>query len=56
MTSESVTLGSSVRYFEIPGVPKAHVRALEVAGEGLDQVVPVADLPRMQMLQSGSSG
>jgi hypothetical protein len=31
---------------EIPGVPRAHVRALEVAGEGLDQVVPVGDLPR----------
>jgi hypothetical protein len=24
---------------EIPGVPRTHVRALEVAGEGLDQVV-----------------
>jgi hypothetical protein len=35
---------------EIPGVPRAHVRALEVAGEGLDQVVPVGDLPRRQML------
>jgi hypothetical protein len=41
---------------EIPGVPRAHVRALEVAGEGLDQVVPVGDLPRRQMLQPGSSG
>jgi hypothetical protein len=40
----------------IPGVPRAHVRALEVAGEGLDQVVPVGDLPRRQMLQPGSSG
>jgi hypothetical protein len=29
---------------EIPGVPKVHVRALEVAGEGLDQVVLVGDL------------
>jgi hypothetical protein len=36
---------------EILGVPRAHVRALEVAGEGLDQVVPVGDLPRRQMLQ-----
>jgi hypothetical protein len=35
---------------EIPGVPRAHVRALEVADEGLDQVVPVGDLPRRQML------
>jgi hypothetical protein len=41
---------------KIPGVPRAHVRALEVAGEGLDQVVPVGDLPRRQMLQPGSSG
>jgi hypothetical protein len=32
------------------------VRALEVAGKGLDQVVPVGDLPRRQMLQLGSSG
>jgi hypothetical protein len=32
------------------------VRALEVAGEGLDQVVPVGDLPRRQVLQPGSSG
>jgi hypothetical protein len=41
---------------EIPGVPRAHVRALEVAGEGLDQVIPVGDLPRRQVLQPGSSG
>jgi hypothetical protein len=33
-----------------------HVRALEVAGEGLDQVVPVGDLPRRKVLQPGSSG
>jgi hypothetical protein len=39
---------------EIPGVPKAHVCALEVAGEGFDQVVPVGDLRRGQMLQPGS--
>jgi hypothetical protein len=32
------------------------IRALEVAGEGLDQVVPVGDLPRRQVLQPGSSG
>ena len=31
---------------EIPGVPRAHVRALEVAGKGLDQVIPVRDLPQ----------
>jgi hypothetical protein len=41
---------------EILGVPWAHVRALEVAGEGLDQVVPVGDLPQRQVLQPGSSG
>jgi hypothetical protein len=34
----------------------AHVRALEIAGEGLDQVVPVGDLPRRQVLQPGASG
>jgi hypothetical protein len=41
---------------EIPRVPRVHVRALEVAGEGLDQVVPVGDLPQRQVLQPGSSG
>jgi hypothetical protein len=41
---------------EIPGIPRAHVCALEVAGEGFDQVVPVGDLRRGQMLQPGSSG
>jgi hypothetical protein len=67
MTSESVMLGSSVpdvvpkgfsrllaAASEIPGVPRAHVCALEVAGEGFDQVVPVGDLRRGQMLQLGS--
>jgi DNA-directed RNA polymerase subunit H (RpoH/RPB5) len=33
-----------------------HVRALEIAGEGLDQVVPVGDLPRRQVLQPSASG
>jgi hypothetical protein len=33
-----------------------HVCALEVAGEGLDQVVPVGDLPRRQVFQPGASG
>jgi hypothetical protein len=41
---------------EILGVPRAHVRALKVAGEGLNQVVPVGDLPQRQVLQPGSSG
>jgi hypothetical protein len=41
---------------EIPRVPRAHVRALEVSGEGFDQIVPVGDLRRRQMLQPGSGG
>jgi hypothetical protein len=41
---------------EIPGVPRAHIRALEVSSEGFDQVIPVGDLRRRQMLQPGSSG
>jgi hypothetical protein len=41
---------------EVPGVFRAHVRALKIAGEGLDQVVPVGDLPRRQVLQPGASG
>jgi hypothetical protein len=41
---------------EILGVPRAHVRALEVSSESLDQVVPVGDLRRRQMLQPGSGG
>jgi hypothetical protein len=41
---------------EIPRVPRAHVRALEVSSEGYDQIVPVGDLRRRQMLQPGSGG
>jgi hypothetical protein len=41
---------------EIPGVPRAHVRTLEISSEGLDQVVPVRDLRRRQMLQLGPGG
>jgi hypothetical protein len=33
-----------------------HICALEVAGEGFDQVVPVEDLRKRQMLQLGSGG
>jgi hypothetical protein len=33
-----------------------HVCSLEVVGEGFDQVVPVGDLRRRQMLQPGSGG
>jgi hypothetical protein len=35
---------------EIPGVPRAHVCALKVSSEGFDQIVPVGDLRRRQML------
>jgi hypothetical protein len=41
---------------EILRVPRAHVCALEVSSESLDQVVPVGDLRRRQMLQPGSGG
>jgi hypothetical protein len=41
---------------EIPRVPRAHVRALEVSCESLDQIIPVGDLHRRQMLQPGSGG
>jgi hypothetical protein len=41
---------------EIPGVPRVHVCALEVSGEGFDQIVLVGDLRRRQMLQPGSGG
>jgi hypothetical protein len=41
---------------EIPGVPRAHVCALEVSSEGFDQIVPVGDLRTRQMLQPGSGG
>jgi hypothetical protein len=35
---------------EIPEVPRAHVCALEVSSEGFDQIIPVGDLRRRQML------
>jgi hypothetical protein len=41
---------------KIPRVPRAHVRALEVSSEGFDQVVPVGDLCRRQMLQPAPGG
>jgi hypothetical protein len=41
---------------EITRVPRSHVRALEVSSEGFDQVVPVGNLRRRQMLQPGSGG
>ena len=42
--------------FEVPGVPRAHVCALEIAHEDLDQVGPVVDLIRRQMLEPHSCG
>ena len=39
-----------------PGVPRAHVCALEVAHEDLDQVGPVMDLVREQVLEPRSCG
>ena len=36
---------------EIPGVPRAHVSALEVAHEDLDQDTPVMDLSRGKVLE-----
>jgi hypothetical protein len=41
---------------EVLGVPRANVRALEVSSKSLDQVVPVGDLRRRQMLQPGPGG
>jgi hypothetical protein len=38
---------------KIPGVPRAHVCALEIFSEGFDQAVPVGDLRGRQMLQPG---
>src|SRR6185436_15329466 len=42
--------------FEVPGVPRAHVRALEIAHEDMDQVGPVVDLIRRQVLEPRSCG
>ena len=42
--------------FEVPGVRRAHVRALEIAHEDLDQVGPVVDLIRRQVLEPRSCG
>jgi hypothetical protein len=41
---------------EVLGVPRVHVRALEVSSESLDQVIPIGDLRRRQMLQPGPGG
>jgi hypothetical protein len=39
---------------QIPGVSRAHVRALEVPHEGEDQIVPVVDLAGRQVLEPRS--
>ena len=39
---------------EIPGVPRAHVRALEVSHENLDQISPVVDLVGRKMFELGA--
>jgi hypothetical protein len=36
---------------QVPGVPRAHVRAQEVSHKGADQVVPVVDLTGWQVLE-----
>jgi hypothetical protein len=36
---------------QVPGVPRAHVRALEISYERADQVVPVVDLAGRQVLE-----
>jgi hypothetical protein len=36
---------------QVPGVPRAHVRALEVPYQGADQVVPIVDLIGRQVLE-----
>jgi hypothetical protein len=37
---------------QVPGVPRAHVRALEVPHERADQIVPVVDLAGWQVFES----
>ena len=41
---------------EIPRIPRMHVRALEVAHEGRDQVGPVVDLVGRKMLEPRACG
>jgi hypothetical protein len=36
---------------QVPGVPRAHIRSLEVPHEGADEIVPVVDLAGRQMLE-----
>jgi hypothetical protein len=36
---------------QVPGVPRVYVRALEVANERVDKVVPIVDLAGRQVLK-----
>jgi hypothetical protein len=36
---------------QVPGIPRAHVRALEVAHERADQIIPVVDLAGWLVLE-----
>jgi hypothetical protein len=36
---------------QIPGIPRTHVRALEVSHERANQIVAVMDLARLQVLE-----
>jgi hypothetical protein len=36
---------------QILGVPRAHVRSLEVPHEGADQIIPIVDLAGRQVLE-----
>jgi len=49
-------IGLLVTPFEVPGVSRAHVSALEVVHEDLDQVGPVVDQIRGQVLEPHSCG
>ena len=42
--------------FEVPRVPRANIRALEIAHEDVDQVGLVVDLIRRQVLEPRSCG
>jgi len=44
-------VGPLLAHSEIPGVPRAHVSTLEVAHEDLDQVIPIVDLVRGEVLE-----
>ena len=47
-------IGLLLAPLEIPGVPRVHVRALEVFHENLDQISPVVDLVGRKMFEPGA--